>query len=167
MSLARGHVGHLIRRCYVEPEIEPCSKQTWKEGYFMKKKKSPFQVLLTSVCSPENFRASELSRSWWEGRSSMVITCPWPKLQIKTKLNWIQICFLTEWAGPSLALPERCLPSDPQGSDDLSEGGAVVKNLSDNAADRGSIPGSGRCPGEGNSNPLQNSCLENTMDRGA
>ena len=31
----------------------------------------------------------------------------------------------------------------------------------------GSIPGSGRCPGEGNGNPLQYSCLENSMDRGA
>ena len=31
----------------------------------------------------------------------------------------------------------------------------------------GSIAGSGRCPGEGNGNPLQYSCLENSMDRGA
>ena len=31
----------------------------------------------------------------------------------------------------------------------------------------GSIPGSGRSPGVGNSNPLQYSCLENAMDRGA
>ena len=31
----------------------------------------------------------------------------------------------------------------------------------------GSIPGSGRSPGEGNGNPLQYSCLENSMDRGA
>ena len=33
--------------------------------------------------------------------------------------------------------------------------------------DPGSIPGSGRAPGEGNGNPLQYSCLENPMDRGA
>ena len=33
--------------------------------------------------------------------------------------------------------------------------------------DTGSIPGSGRSPGEGNGNPLQYSCLENSMDRGA
>ena len=33
--------------------------------------------------------------------------------------------------------------------------------------DRGLIPGSGRPPGEGNANPLQNSCLENPMNRGA
>ena len=36
-----------------------------------------------------------------------------------------------------------------------------------NAGDPGSIPESGRSPGEGNSNPLQYSCLENPMDRGA
>ena len=46
----------------------------------------------------------------------------------------------------------------------------VVKNLPGNAADvrdAGSIPGSGRSPGEGNGNPLPYSCLENPMDRGA
>ena len=36
-----------------------------------------------------------------------------------------------------------------------------------NAGDPGSIPGSGRSPGEGNGNPLQYSCLENPMARGA
>ena len=36
-----------------------------------------------------------------------------------------------------------------------------------NAGDSGLIPGSGRSPGEGNSNPLQYSCLGNPMDRGA
>ena len=36
-----------------------------------------------------------------------------------------------------------------------------------NAGDLGSIPGSGRFPGEGNGNPLQYSCLENPMDGGA
>ena len=35
-----------------------------------------------------------------------------------------------------------------------------------NAGDMGSIPGSGRSPGEGNGNPLQYSCLENPMVRG-
>ena len=44
----------------------------------------------------------------------------------------------------------------------------VVKNLSANAgdlSDAGSIPGSGRYPGEGHGNPLQYSYLENPMDR--
>ena len=49
-------------------------------------------------------------------------------------------------------------------------GGVVVEKLPANAGvarDTGSIPGSGRSPGEGNGNPLQYSCLENPMDRGA
>ena len=43
----------------------------------------------------------------------------------------------------------------------------VVKNPPVDAEDVGLIPGSGRSPGEGNGNPLQYSCLENSMDRGA
>ena len=38
-------------------------------------------------------------------------------------------------------------------------GGSVVKNLSANAGDSGLIPGSGKCPGRGNGNPFQYSCL--------
>ena len=41
------------------------------------------------------------------------------------------------------------------------------KESSSNAGDVGSIPGLGRCPGERNGNPLQYSCLENPMERGA
>ena len=47
----------------------------------------------------------------------------------------------------------------PGGSDDKA---SVYK-----AGDLGSSPGLGRSPGEGNGNPLQDSCLENPMDRGA
>ena len=46
-------------------------------------------------------------------------------------------------------------------------GGSVVKNMPVKAGDAGSIPGSGRYPGEGNGNPLQYSCLGYPMDRGA
>ena len=46
-------------------------------------------------------------------------------------------------------------------------GGADGKASAYNAEDLGLIPGSGRSPGEGNGNPLQYSCLENPMDRGA
>ena len=44
-------------------------------------------------------------------------------------------------------------------------GGLVVNNVPANAGDLCSIPGSGRSPGEGSGNPLQESCLENAMDR--
>ena len=47
----------------------------------------------------------------------------------------------------------------------------MVKNLpakaGDDVRDAGLIPGWGRSPGEGNGNPLQSSCLEKAMDRGA
>ena len=43
----------------------------------------------------------------------------------------------------------------------------TVKNLPVNARDSGSIPRLGRSPGGGNGNPLQYSCLENSMDREA
>ena len=46
-------------------------------------------------------------------------------------------------------------------------GGLEDKESACNARDRGSIPGSGRSPGEEDGNPLQNSCLENSKDRGA
>ena len=45
-------------------------------------------------------------------------------------------------------------------------GGSDGKSSAYNTGDPGSIPGSGRFPGEGNGNPLQYSCLENPMDGG-
>ena len=55
-------------------------------------------------------------------------------------------------------------------TDGASHVALVVRNAPTNAGDirgEGSIPGLGRSPGEGNDNPLQYSCLENSMDRGA
>ena len=46
-------------------------------------------------------------------------------------------------------------------------GSSVGKGSTCNPGDPGLIPGLGRSPGEGNGNPLQHSCLENPMDRGA
>ena len=46
-------------------------------------------------------------------------------------------------------------------------GGSVVKNLPANSGDTGSILGLARFPGEGDGNPLQDSCLEDPMNRGA
>ena len=62
-------------------------------------------------------------------------------------------CFVAPWV-PNLGFP----------------GGSMVNNPPANAGDAGDaglIPGSGRSPGEGNGYPLQYSCLENSMDRGA
>ena len=46
-------------------------------------------------------------------------------------------------------------------------GGLLVKNPPTNAGDLGSVPGLGRSPQGGHDNPLQYSCLENPMERGA
>ena len=46
-------------------------------------------------------------------------------------------------------------------------GGSVGKGAASNAGDLGLIPGSGRFSGKGNDYPLQYSCLENFMDKGA
>ena len=49
----------------------------------------------------------------------------------------------------------------------FANGGSDGKVSTCSAGDPGSIPGLGRSPGEGNGNPLQYSCLENSMDWGA
>ena len=52
-------------------------------------------------------------------------------------------------------------------NDRKTNGGSDDKESICNARDLDSIPGLGRSPGEGNGNPLQYSCLENPMERGA
>ena len=52
-------------------------------------------------------------------------------------------------------------------NDRKTTGGSDDKESICNARDLDSIPGLGRSPGEGNGNPLQYSCLENPMERGA
>ena len=64
--------------------------------------------------------------------------------------------FVEGWGGCSLVLKNVGFP-----------GGSDTIETSCNAGDLGSIPGSGRSLGEGNDFPLQYSCLENSMDRGA
>ena len=82
--------------------------------------------------------------------------------------NFLSLCrfHCSVWAG-SLLLVRR-LPSVLPFAGALGfTGGLAVKNPSTDAGDIGLIPGLGRSPGEGNDNPLQYSCLENRMDRGA
>ena len=66
-------------------------------------------------------------------------------------LTWLRQCL----SGFSSIKLETSLPSGSDGKESVS-----------NAGDLGSIPGLGISPGEGNGNTLQNSCLENPMDRG-
>ena len=72
-----------------------------------------------------------------------------------------------EYLSGLLCLPLGDLPDT--GIEWASQAALVVKNPPDNAGDLrdvGLIPGSGRSPGGGHSNPVQYSCLENPMDRG-
>ena len=63
------------------------------------------------------------------------------------------------WPPPSCSCASFCSEGLPSGSDG--------KESAYSAGDLGSIPGLGRSPGEGNGHPVQYSCLENPMDRGA
>ena len=68
-----------------------------------------------------------------------------------------------------VGLPERSLPAHHFHSPDLGSGfpgGSAGKESACDVGDLGSIPGLGRSPGEGHGNPLQDSCLQNSMDRG-
>ena len=67
-------------------------------------------------------------------------------------------CEVTAVALHPSAHETLCAPSEP---------GPDGKESACNAGDSGSIPGSLRSPGKGNGHPLQYSCLENLMDRGA
>ena len=67
----------------------------------------------------------------------------------------------------SPALQANSLPSENTRILTAVSGGSEDKASVCNAGDLGLIPGLGRSPGEGNGNPLQYSCLENPMDRGA
>ena len=74
------------------------------------------------------------------------------------------------YAEPGLSLNPHQLVVGPESQFLNFPGGVVVKNLLVNAGDirvSGSISGSGRSSGERNGNPLQYSCLENSMDRGS
>ena len=69
------------------------------------------------------------------------------------------ILLISKWSLKKLSILSRLPRGFP--------GGAVVKESTSQAGDVGLIPEWGRSPGEGNGNPLQYSCLENAMDRGA
>ena len=106
-------------------------------------------------------------------------------------LAWLWVCCYWDWLESPLALGvakriplvlisqeagwQRILESAPLFPSCLTLGispqgfpdGSVGKESACNAGDSGSILGSRRSPGEGNGNPLQYSCLKNSMDRGA
>ena len=89
-----------------------------------------------------------------DGQGSLVCCCPWgcKDSDMTGRLNWTEYLTGFLWwthTGKSFS------------------GGSDGKESACNAGDLGLIPGWGRSPGERNGSPLQCSCLENSMDRGA
>ena len=72
----------------------------------------------------------------------------------------INLFLLATICTQAVSLPDPCTYVSPIG-------GSEVKASARDEGDWGSIPGSGRSPGEGNGNPLHYSCLENPMEGGA
>ena len=86
---------------------------------------------------------------WWTGKPGVLQSMGSQKVEHNwaTELNWTEHVNLCKFL---------CFP-----------GGSDSKESACNAGDVSSIPGSGRSSGEENGYPLQYSCLENSMDRGA
>ena len=108
--------------------------------------------------------------SGWQGKQFSYFwgTLSWGK--VRKKKEWVReltyvsaICNNDSSLWPALQIFRKFYPTH-----EGFPGGLVVKNLPANAGDAGdidSIPGPGRSPGGGNSNPLQYSCLKNPRDR--
>ena len=107
----------------------------------------------TTRGSPATFSYS--SRIWW-------LSLPVPAFS-RMSCKWGQSVW-TRWSGFFYAASRVWAPSRLQWG---FPGGSDGKASACSAGDPGSTPGSGRSPGEGNSNPLQYSRLKNSMDRGA
>ena len=73
----------------------------------------------------------------------------------------------TIFGGPQMSLPPESVGPEIENFLQHFPGGSGGKESMCNSEDLGSIPWSGRSPGEGNGNPLQYSCLEDPMDREA
>ena len=74
---------------------------------------------------------------------------------------------LSDWTEMNYSPIKLILKSKPKNANRASQIALVVKNLLANAGDTGLIPGLGRSPGGRQGNPLEYSCLENRMDKGA
>ena len=87
----------------------------------------------------------------------------WQLLLLMSVPKGLQMCFQRA----NLNWCKRKLGRGTPGQQWDFPGGSDSKASAYNAGDPGSIPGSGRSPGEGNGNPLQYSCPEKPMDGGA
>jgi len=86
-------------------------------------------------------------------------------MQYASKFGKLSSGHRTEKGQLSFQSQRKSMPKNVQTTTQLhSSGGSEGKASAYNVGDQGSIPGLGRSPGEGNGNPLQYSCLENSMD---
>ena len=148
----------------------------------------------TIYCNAENHNKEDRTSGilkWFNGKHcSLMLVCLFFKKSVKLavllKKAFIGIIILhyppnPSWGGRVKGQKARVSSFAKEGSQRIKRafylwatrgflgfpGGLAVKNPPANARDMGSIPGSGRSPGEGNGNPLQYSCLKNAMDREA
>ena len=115
---------------------------------------------------------SRLHPHWSLGLSSFLLVSVGTMAQDVLRTQWPSCghCAPLVWETPSSGITGPKILFQTQLSDWTKTGGSVVRNPPANAGDvrdTGSIPGLGRSPGGGNGDPLQYSCLENLMDRGA
>ena len=115
---------------------------------------------------------------WWQPQQSNILNCGWyPDTQFcSTDLN-VADYFSSDFDIVLVfAMPFNSLNITPiitsTGTMERGPSGLYClrpgsQELTCSAADQNSIPGLGRSPGEGHGNPLQHSCLENSMERGA
>ena len=85
--------------------------------------------------------------------------CPFWTYKLGAQIVIRKLCFEPVYVYVSVFASDLSIVPFPVGSES--------KESAFNVGDLGSIPGSGRSPGEANGNPLQYSCLEDHMDRGA
>ena len=115
-------------------------------GVILVDTKTKFDHSVDPVSMSQDRRATSYSRITWSFKDLSLLSA---------------FCFrvlMMKWSGVYLQVL-LCCQGFPGGSDG--------KETACNVGDLGSIPGSGRPPGEGNGNPLQYPCLENPMVRGA
>ena len=90
-------------------------------------------------------------------------------MKLEPVVQWLGLRAITKDTVASLVGEVRSLTSGGRGGKNLWDfpGASDAKERAFSAGDPALIPGLGRSPGEGSGNPLQSSCLENPMDRGA
>ena len=112
-----------------------------------------------------------MSKSWKLQQTSTVLKTPWDAHDLNVfLLRFLIIKFNNSFKDRNCLSVQQTFHQSQAIKPSVKlvlPGDSVVKNLPANAGDTGSIPALGRCPGGGNSNPLQYSCLENPKDKGA